>query len=132
MAISSFKKKKKIKLRASQWCMLLPLSLSLYSEIILQTLGYPGIKVRDNVNNLRHAIDTVLTAANEEDLQQSSVIVEEDSKKNDLELNNKKIEVLVFIRNNVCPQIHIFIKQNTLKQRDQIKYLSTLRWKQQH
>ena len=42
--------------------MLSPDIFSLYSEIIMQNLeGYPGIKVGGlNLNNLRHADDTVL------------------------------------------------------------------------
>ena len=62
---------------------------SLYSEIIMQNLeGNPGIKVGGhNLNNLRHADDTVLMSKNKEDLQQLLDIVEEEIRKKGLELN---------------------------------------------
>ncbi|GFO05913.1 craniofacial development protein 2 [Plakobranchus ocellatus] len=57
---------------------------SLYSEIIMRNLeNHPGIKVelRQNINNLRYADDTVLIAENKEDLQKLLNIVEEESRK---------------------------------------------------
>ena len=44
-------------------------------------------------------------------------------------MNSKKIEVMVVSQNNDSSLINIFIKGNKIKQRDQFKYLGTLRSK---
>ena len=103
--------------------MLSPDIFSLYSEIIMQNLeGYPGIKVGGlNLNNLRHADDTVLMPKNKEDLQQLLDIGEEESRKKGLELNSKSTEVMVVSGSNERPQNNIFIYVNKLKQRNKFK-----------
>ena len=75
--------------------------------MIIHTLGYDTPRLSmlhywtyqidrgHNVNNLRYANDTVLIAENKEDLQQLLDIIEEESSKKGLELNNRKTEVTV-------------------------------------
>ncbi|GFS12153.1 endonuclease-reverse transcriptase [Elysia marginata] len=95
---SSFQR---IKRGVRQGCVLSPDLFSLHSEIIMQNLeNCPLIKVGGyNVNNIRYADDTVLIAENKDDLQKLLNIVEEESRKKGLELNSKKTEVMVIIRN---------------------------------
>ena len=104
--------------------MLYPDIFSLYSEIIMQNLeGNPGIKVGGlNLNNLRHAADTVLMPENKEDLQQLLHIVEEESRKKGLDLNSKSTEVMVVSGSNERLQTNIFINVNKLKQRNKFKF----------
>ena len=63
---------------------------------------------------LRYADDTVLIPENKEDLRQLLTIFEEESRKKGLQLNSKKIELMVISQGN------------KLKQRGQFKYLGTL------
>ena len=74
---------------------------------------------------LRYADDTVLIPENKEDLRQLLTIFEEESRKKGLQLNSKKIELMV-ISQSYSLRINIFIKGNKLKQRGQFKYLGTL------
>ena len=71
---------------------------------------------------MRHADDTVLMPENKEDLQQLLDIVEEESRKKGLELNNKSTEVMVVSGSNERPQPNIFISVNKLKQRNKFKF----------
>ena len=48
---------------------------------------------------LRYADDTVLIPENKEDLQQLLTIFEEESRKKGLQLNSKKIELMVISQN---------------------------------
>ena len=85
--------------------------------------GNRGIKVGGHkLNNLRHADVTVLMPENKEDLQQLLDIVEEESRKKGLELNNKSTEVMVVSGSNERPQTNIFINVNKLKQRNKFKF----------
>ena len=50
-----------------------------------------GIKIaRRNINNLKYADDTILTAENEENLKSILMKVKEESEKAGLQLNTKK------------------------------------------
>ena len=54
-----------------------------------------GIKIaRRNVNNLRYAVDTTLTAESEEELKSLLMKVKEESEKADLKLNIQKTEIM--------------------------------------
>ena len=54
-----------------------------------------GIKIaRRNINNLRHADDTILMAENEEELKRLLTKVKEESEKVGLKLNIQKIKIL--------------------------------------
>ena len=53
-----------------------------------------GIKIAGrNINNLRHADDTTLTAESEEELKSLLMKVKEESEKVDLKLNIQKIKI---------------------------------------
>ena len=54
-----------------------------------------GIKISGrNINNLRHADDTTLTAESEEELKSLLMKVKEDSEKADLKLNIQKTKIM--------------------------------------
>ena len=53
-----------------------------------------GIKIaRRNINNLRYADDTILTAESKEELKSLLMIIKEESEKADLKLNIQKTKV---------------------------------------
>ena len=55
-----------------------------------------GIKIaRRNINNLRHANDTILMAESEEELKSLLMKVKEESKKVGLKLNIQKMKIMV-------------------------------------
>ena len=124
--ISSFEK---IKCGARQGCVLSPDLFSPCREMIMRNLeGYSRIKVGGhNVNNTRYTDDTLLIAENKEDLQQLLDIVEEESRKKGLELNqnSKKTEVMAISQHNECPKINNFITGINSKRSIQIyRYLN--------
>ena len=85
--------------------------------------GNPGIRVGGhNLNNLRHADDSVLMPENKEDLQQLLDIVEEESRKKGFELNSKSTQVMMISGSKEHPQTNIFINVNKLKQRNKFKF----------
>ena len=56
-----------------------------------------GIKIAGrNINNLRYADDTTLTAENEEELKSLLMRVKEESEKNGLKLNILKTKIMAF------------------------------------
>ena len=75
-----------------QGCILSPCLLNLYADYIMRNArldeSQAGIKItRRNINNLRFADDTTLTAENEEELKSLLMRVREESEKADLKLN---------------------------------------------
>ena len=57
-----------------------------------------GVNIADrNINNLRHADDTTLTAESEEELKSLLIKVKEESEKADLKLNIKKIKIVASV-----------------------------------
>ena len=69
-----------------------PCLLNLYAEYIMQNAGQDEAQAeiktaRRNINNLRYADDTTLTAESEEELKSLLMIVKEESKKVGLKLN---------------------------------------------
>ena len=78
--------------------MLLPSSLfNLYAEYIMRNAGLEeaqaGIKIAGrNINNLRYADDTTLTAESEEELK--SLLMKEESEKIGLKLNIQKSKIM--------------------------------------
>ena len=75
-----------------QGCILSPCLLNFYAEYIMQNAGLSeaqaGIKIaRRNINNLRYADDTTLTAESKEELKSLLVKVKEESEKVILKLN---------------------------------------------
>ena len=75
-----------------QDCILSPCLFNLYAEYIMRNAGLEetqaGIKIAGrNINNLRYADDTILTAESEEELKSLLMKVKEDSEKVGLKLN---------------------------------------------
>ena len=82
-----------------QGCILLPCLFNLYAGYIMQNAGLneaqAGIKIaRRNINNLRYADDTTLTAESEEELKSLLMKVKEESEKVGLKLNIQKTKVI--------------------------------------
>ncbi|KAK3705052.1 hypothetical protein RRG08_059702 [Elysia crispata] len=100
---------------------------SLYSEMIMRQIEeIEGLKIGGhNINNIRYADDTVLTADSEEKLQEVLNKVVEESENKGLELNSKKTESMIITRKTSIPKCEIKIKENTIKQANSFKYLGT-------
>ena len=78
-----------------QGCILSLCSFNLYAEYIMRNAGLEkvqaGIKIaRRNINHLRYADDTTLTAESEEELKSLLMKVKEESEKVGLKLNIQK------------------------------------------
>ena len=83
-----------------------------------------GLKIGGhNINNIRYADDTVLTADSEEKLQELFNKVVEESENKELELNSKKTQSMIITRKTSIPKYEIKIKENTIKQANSFKYL---------
>ena len=81
-----------------QGCILLPCLFKLYAEYIIQNAGLEeaqtGFKIAGrNINNLRYANDTTLTAESEE-LKSLLMKVKEERDKADLKLNIQKTKIM--------------------------------------
>ena len=82
-----------------QGCILSPCLFNLYAEYIMRNAGLEetqaGFKIaRRNINNLRYADDTTLTAESEEELKSFLMKVKEESEKVGLKLNIQKTEIM--------------------------------------
>ena len=78
-----------------------PRFFNLYAEYILRNSGLEeaqaGIKLaRRNINNLRYADDTTLTAESEEELKSLLMKVKEESEKVGLKLSIQKTKIMAF------------------------------------
>ena len=76
-----------------------PCLFNLHAEYIMRNAGLEetqaGIKIaRRNINNLRYADDTALTAGSEEELKSLLMKVKEESEKVGLKLNIQKTKVM--------------------------------------
>ena len=81
-----------------QGCILSPCLFNLYAEYIMRNAGleeaHAGIKIAGrNINNLRYADDTTLTAESEEELK-SLLMKCEESEKFGLKLNIQKTKIM--------------------------------------
>ena len=81
-----------------QGCILSPCLLNLYAEYIMRNAGLEetqaGIKIAGrNINNLRYADDTTLTAESEEELKSLLMKVKEESEKVYLKLHIQKTKI---------------------------------------
>ena len=77
-------------------CILSPCLFNLYAEYIMRNAGLDEAQAeiktaRRNINNLRYADDTTLTAESEEELKSLLMKVKEESEKGGLKLNIQKI-----------------------------------------
>ena len=82
-----------------QGCILSPRLFNLYAEDVMQNSGLDeaqaGIEIsRRNINNLRHADDTILMAENQEELKSLLMKVREESEKAGLKLNIQKTKIM--------------------------------------
>ena len=82
-----------------QGCILSPCLFNRYAEYIIQNAGLDeaqaGIKIAGrNINNLRYADDTTLTAESEQELKSLLMKVKEESEKVDLKLNIQKTKIM--------------------------------------
>ena len=81
-----------------QGCILSPCLFNCYAEYIMRNAGLEeaqaGIKIaRRNINNLRYADDTTLTAESEEELKSLLMKVKEEGEKIGLKLNIQKTKI---------------------------------------
>ena len=82
-----------------QGCILSPCLFNLYAENIMRNAGLEeaeaGIKIaRRNINNLRYADDTTLTAESEEKLKSVLMEVKDESEEIGLKLNIEKTKIM--------------------------------------
>ena len=82
-----------------QGCILSPCLFNLYAEYIMRNAGLEdtqaGIKIAGrNINNLRYADDTTLTAESEEELKSLLMKVKEESEKVGLKFNIQKTKIM--------------------------------------
>ena len=82
-----------------QGCILSPCLFNLYAEYIMQNTrleeAQAGIQIAGrNINNLRHADDTILIAESEKELKSLLMKVKEESKKTGLKLNIQKTKII--------------------------------------
>ena len=92
-----------------QGCILSPSLCNLYAEYIMQNAvldeAQAGIKIaRRNINNLRYADDTTLTAESEE-LKSLLMKVKEESEKVGLKLNIQKTKIMASSPNTSWQQM---------------------------
>ena len=85
--------------RSSQDCILSPCLFNLYAEYITRNArldeAQARIKIAErNINNLRHAEDTILMAESEEELKSLLMKVKEESEKVGLKLNIQKMKIM--------------------------------------
>ena len=83
-----------------QGCISSPCLFNLYAEYIRRNAGLDeaqaGIKITGrNINNLRYADDTTVTAKSEEELKSLLMWVKEESEKAGLKLNIQKMKIMV-------------------------------------
>ena len=82
-----------------QGCIVSPCLFNFYAEYIRRNTGLEeaqaGIKIAGrNINNLRYADDTTLTAESEEELKSLLMKVKEESEKVGLKLNIQKMKIM--------------------------------------
>ena len=82
-----------------QGCILPPCLFNFYAEYIMRNAGLEetqaGIKIaRRNINHLRYADDTTLTAESEEELKNLLMKVKEESEKVGLKFNTQKMKIM--------------------------------------
>ena len=82
-----------------QGCILPPCLFNLYAEYIIRNAGLDevqaGIKIAGgNINNLRYADDTTLSAESEEELKTLLMKVKDEHEKAGLKLNIQKMKIM--------------------------------------
>ena len=84
-----------------QGCILSPCLFNFYAEYLIQNAGLDEAQARikisgKNINNLRYADDTTLTAESEEELKSLLMKMKEESEKAGLKLNIQKTKIIAF------------------------------------
>ena len=117
-----------IKRGVSQGCVLSPDLFSIYGEIIMRNIiVMEGISIGGvNINNIRHADDTVIIADSAEKLQLLLDTVNRESEQMGLRINIKKTEVVVASKNPEPPNCNILINNERIKQSDHFVYLGSM------
>ena len=118
----------KIKTGVRQGCVLSPSLFNLYTEHIFRQIDeLPGVKIGGrNINNLRHADDTVLLAETEEDLQKTVDQVKRESESFGLLMNAKKTKSMVFSKSSNPPNTRIHIEGKLTEKVQTFTYLGAL------
>ena len=88
-----------IRKRVHQGCILLPCLFNLYAEYIMRNArldeAQARIKIAErNINNVRYADDTTLTAESKEELKSLLMKVKEETEKVGLKLNIQKTKIM--------------------------------------
>ena len=91
-----------------QGCIFSPCLFNLYAEYIMWNARLnetqAGIKIaRRNINNLRHADDTTLTAESKEKLKSLLLKVKEESEKAGLKLNIQEPKIMAYYKAIILP-----------------------------
>ena len=94
-----------------QGCVLSPELFSLYTEMIMRKINHmDGVRIGGiNANNIRYADDTVIVADSEEQLQNPTTLIADESRKFGLEINKRKAFCMPISKKNVSPKCKLEI-----------------------
>ena len=103
------------------------MSFFVSEHIFRQIDELPGVKIGGrNINNLRHADDTVLLAETEEDLQKIVDQVKRESESFGLLMNAKKTKTMVFSKSSNPPNTRIHIEGKLIEKVQTLTYPGAL------
>ena len=79
-----------------------------------------------NKNNIRYADDTVLISTSPRELQNMLNVLEKIGKQYGMSINVNKTECLVVTKLETVPRLTLFLKGNSIKQREHFRHLGSL------